>query len=333
MDLVGESKEILEVKESIAMAAKSIAPTLIYGETGTGKELVAEEIYKQSNLKGNFVRVNCAAIQDSLLESELFGHVKGAFTGAYIQKIGKLRLAHDGLLFLDEITNMSPAIQAKILRAVEYQIFEPVGGVEQIEVNVRIITATNVNILDEIVNTNFRNDLYYRIGVIVIMIPPLRERIDDVPLLISHFVSKLNTLYNKDITSISPEAMSLLQAYHWPGNVRELKNVVERAVLCTTGSRITEKEVTLSPLLKNDQVITHNLSSKDIIKDTVHHLSHNGYKGRLVDAIDDFEETWMRQVLAEHNGVQKEAAKSLGISPRVLCYKMTKYGKKKEKET
>jgi len=238
-ELIGNSEQILKVKQAIAQAAKTNVRVFIYGENGTGKELVARMIYKNSERKDKpFVDINCAAIPEDLIESELFGHEKGAFTGAIERRIGKFEQANGGTLFLDEICDMSLSTQAKVLRVIEEQQLTRVGGTEKIAIDVRIIAATNIDPLQAIKEGKFREDLYYRLNVIPIIMPPLRERITDIPLLLDHFLKKTieaNQLEPKVFTSA---AIELLSQYNWPGNVRELKNVVERLVILTNDTKI-----------------------------------------------------------------------------------------------
>jgi len=238
-ELIGNSEQILKVKQAIAQAAKTNVRVFIYGENGTGKELVARMIYKNSERKDKpFVDINCAAIPEDLIESELFGHEKGAFTGAIERRIGKFEQANGGTLFLDEICDMSLSTQAKVLRVIEEQQLTRVGGTEKIAIDVRIIAATNIDPLQAIKEGKFREDLYYRLNVIPIIMPPLRERITDIPLLLDHFLKKTieaNQLEPKVFTSA---AIELLSQYNWPGNVRELKNVVERLAILTNDTKI-----------------------------------------------------------------------------------------------
>ena len=322
---IGESEPLRKAIAEAVHIAKSNAPVLLVGETGVGKELFTEMIHQKSNrCHGPLVKVNCAAIQDTLLESDLFGHEKGSFTGAFAKKIGKLQAAHTGTVFLDEISNMSLAIQAKVLRALEYQQFEPVGGNTTIEVDIRIISATNKNLKPLINEGKFRNDLFFRLGVMIINIPPLRERDNDIIILARHFAQVFKNTYEKNIIAISNEAIKTLIKYHWPGNIRELRNVIERAVLFCEESEITEEHIYIEDYTLNE--------SKNTIEYTVDKLRHNGYYGKMTDALNIIEKTWMLKSLKENNFVQKDVAKDLGISRRVVCYKMTLYdlgGKKK----
>ena len=238
-EIVGTSEVIRRLKEQIALAAPTNGWVLITGENGTGKELVARQIHLQSRrAERPFVEVNCAAIPEELIESELFGHEKGAFTGAIAQKRGKFELAHTGTIFLDEIADMSLKTQAKILRILQEHKFERVGGTETIEVDVRVIAATNKSLEKEIAAGRFREDLYYRLAVIPFRVAPLRERREDIPVLVSAFAREFCAESGVREKTIQPRAMSLLQSYPWPGNVRELRNLVERLVLMTPGPRV-----------------------------------------------------------------------------------------------
>jgi two-component system nitrogen regulation response regulator NtrX len=243
-EIVGNSPEILQLKEQIKIVGPTNGWVLIAGENGTGKELVAREIH-QTSLRADkpFVEVNCAAIPEELIESELFGHEKGSFTGALTKRRGKFDVANEGTIFLDEIADMSLKTQAKILRILQEQKFERVGGAEMIFVDVRVIAATNRDLRGEIQKGLFREDLYYRLNVIPIAVPPLRERKTDIAILVEHFIGEFCLENNKETKKISPEAMNLLVSYSWPGNVRELKNVVERMVIMTRGPVIEAKDV------------------------------------------------------------------------------------------
>ncbi|RMD50967.1 MAG: sigma-54-dependent Fis family transcriptional regulator, partial [Ignavibacteria bacterium] len=238
-DIIGESKKIRQIIETVDRIAQTDARVLITGENGTGKELVARRIHKQSARKDfPIVEVNCAAIPNELIESELFGHEKGAFTGAVQQRIGKFEQADKGTLFLDEIGDMSLQAQAKVLRAIEEGIIERVGGNKQISVDVRIIAATNKNLEEEIEKGNFREDLYHRLNVIPIYVPPLRERKEDIPLLVDHFTKKFCSQNNYPLKSFTDDALELLKNLSWKGNVRELRNIIERIVIMLPEEKI-----------------------------------------------------------------------------------------------
>ncbi len=229
--LIGRSKKMLQIYELVQQVAPTKASVLITGETGTGKEEIAEAIHKLSQRKGKLVKVNCAALTETLLESELFGHEKGAFTGAIKTKLGRFELANDGTLFLDEIGDVSQNIQVKLLRVLQTKQFERVGAEQSISVDVRIIAATNKDLLEKIKEGSFREDLYFRLNVIHIHMPPLRERTEDIPLLVKYFIDKYSKEHGRNINGVNPKALKFLMAYSWPGNVRELMNVIENMVI------------------------------------------------------------------------------------------------------
>ncbi|MBI3932851.1 MAG: sigma-54-dependent Fis family transcriptional regulator [Acidobacteria bacterium] len=242
--MVGESAGLRALRAEIAQAAPSNGRVLIYGENGTGKELVARNIHVGSlRADGPFVEVNCAAIPEELIESELFGHTRGAFTGALTTKKGKFELADGGTLFLDEVGDMSLKTQAKVLRVLQEQKVEPVGGTSSITVDVRVIAATNKRLENEIRKAAFREDLYFRLNVIPFQVPPLRDRREDVPLLARHFIAELSAEYGKRPKDLAAEALDVLLAHHWPGNVRELRNIIERLVIMTPGDRIEARHL------------------------------------------------------------------------------------------
>lgn len=243
-DILGKSKAIKIILELIDKVAPLETRVLITGENGTGKELVARAIHKKSERKDKpFIEVNCAAIPNELIESELFGHEKGSFTGAVSQRIGKFELANKGIIFLDEIGDMSLQAQAKVLRAIEEGRIERVGGGKKIEVDVRIIAATNKNLLEEIQKGNFREDLYHRLNVIPINVPPLRERVEDIPILVEHFSKEITTKHKKPPVHFSDDAIKILQAQPWTGNVRELRNIVERIIIIVNKREISAKDI------------------------------------------------------------------------------------------
>lgn len=297
-EIIGKSKAIVEIKRSIAQASRSNSRVFIYGENGTGKELVAQAIYQNSKRKDKpFVEVNCAAIPKELIESELFGHEKGAFTGASEQRIGKFEQANKGTLFLDEICDMSLATQASVLRVLQEQRFSRVGGTGSIDVDVRIIAATNIPPEQAIKEGRFREDLYYRLNVVPMNIPPLRKRPEDIPLLIEHFIKETIEENQLPPKSFSNQTIELLKYYAWPGNIRELKNVVER--LC---------------VLSLDDEITYETA--------IQHLSDPGnrplvegiaVKGDLKSAREEFEKNYITAALRQNEKNVSRAAKFLGI--------------------
>ena len=303
--IVGKSRALAEVIRRIELVSATRSTVLITGETGTGKELVARAIHHRSaehNLP--FVKVNCAAIPETLLESELFGHVKGAFTGAMGTKKGKFGLANRGSIFLDEIGTMSVGLQAKLLRVLQEREIEPLGAERTESVDVRVIAATNRSLPGLVAEGLFRDDLFYRLHVIPIVVPALRERADDIPMLVEHFVEKHATLCGKPIDALEDGVVALLQAYHWPGNVRELENTIERAVVLTTGSTIRRDAVTVDATMRAP---TTNVTSL-----------------KLRQNIEWVECETIRRAL-EMSTAKGQAARLLGISPRALSYYLAKY--------
>jgi Nif-specific regulatory protein len=306
-EMVGNSSLMREIFRQIGQVATSPTNVLIRGETGTGKELIARAIHMKSMVKdGPFIAVNCAALPESLLESELFGHEKGSFTGAVAQRIGRFEAADGGTLFLDEIGEMPPHAQGRLLRAIQERVIQRVGGTLDIHVNARLICATNRDLEADVKDGRFREDLYYRINVFTIVLPPLRNRGADVLLLADHFVKKYSKVHNKTINRISTPAIDMLSAYHWPGNVRELENVLERAVLVAAGDTVEGHD--LPPTLQ----------MKDISQAGVR---NNTFEG-LVAA---YEHELIVDALKDSRGNQTEAAKLLGTTKRVIQYKITKF--------
>jgi two-component system nitrogen regulation response regulator NtrX len=242
--IIGESVPMKALRQQLSLMAATNGRVLIYGESGTGKELVAHALHALSARAAEpFVEVNCAAIPEELIESELFGHIKGSFTGAHEDKIGKFQKADAGTLFLDEVGDMSLRTQAKVLRALEEQRFEPVGGPGSVQVDVRVVAATNKNLEEEIERGNFREDLFYRLNVIPFAVPPLRDRREDIPLLADYFLREFTTAYGRKPKELTPEAYAVLAEYHWPGNVRELKNLIERIVILNPQVRVDARHI------------------------------------------------------------------------------------------
>lgn len=308
-DLVGNSKEMKEVFGQIFQVADSNATVLIHGETGTGKELVARAIHRNSpRASGPFVEVNCAAMPDTLIESELFGHEKGAFTGAHQRRSGRFEEANSGTIFLDEVGELSPLAQAKLLRVLQERQFQPLGTARMVKVNVRIIVATNRNLEKESAAGTFRPDLYYRLNVFPIYMPPLRERCSDIIMLSDFFVEKYAGQLNKTITRISTPAIDLLLAYHWPGNVRELENCIERATLLADGDTI--ESVHLPPSLQMKVIAPQGKKQQ----------------GKLSSLINTYERSLIVDALKDASGNQSKAARILGTTKRIVQYKVEKYG-------
>jgi len=307
-EIIGNSEAIKKVFSFVEQVADKESTILVQGESGTGKELIARAIHRKSKRADHpFIRVNCGVLNDNLLESELFGHEKGSFTGAVKQKKGRFELADKGTLFLDEVGDISPAMQVKLLRVLQEGEFERVGGEITLKTDVRIIAASNKELQKLIVDGKFREDLFYRISVIPIVLPSLRARKDDIPLLVNYFLQKLslkNRIERKEITN---EGMKLLINYSWPGNIRELENLIERLSVISEGKEI-------DPLL-----IGSHLSSNFTIS--------NGYSNLpLDDAVCAFEKNLIIQAMKKSDGVKNRAAKMLGVSTSVLYYKLEKYG-------
>lgn len=303
-EILGASERIARLKQQIAQAAPTNGWVLITGENGTGKELVARQIHLQSRRVAEpFVEVNCAAIPEELIESELFGHEKGAFTGAIARKLGKFELAHRGTLFLDEIADMSLKTQAKVLRVLQESKFERVGGNEPIEVDVRVIAATNKDLEKEIAAGSFREDLYYRLAVIPFHVPALRERSEDIPVLARAFVAEFCTEAGAKIKALAPRALEVLQGYSWPGNVRELRNLMERLVLMTPGARI----------------------QPDDLPDSMRGAAPRedaGPTATLEDARRAFEREFLLAKLREHGGNVSRTAEAVGLARESLSRKI-----------
>ncbi|MFV0423248.1 sigma-54-dependent transcriptional regulator [Oleidesulfovibrio sp.] len=312
LNIVGGSPAMLRVLDFIRQAGPSEATVLIMGESGTGKELIAEALHEASVRQGKpLVKVNCAALPGNLLESELFGYVKGAFTGAVKDKPGRFQLARGGTLFLDEIGEMPVELQAKLLRALQERVIEPLGAIKPVEVDVRIIAATNRDLRKAVEGGEFREDLFFRLNVLEVISPPLREHIDDIPLLVSRLMDKLSRKNRKEVRSVSPEFLDALIAYSWPGNVRELENVLERALILSR-SDILGPESLPAQLLEG--------SSK---RET---QAHSGALLPAVPSFDEAERDTLLKALDAHGGHREKTADALGISRRTLQYKLKKFG-------
>jgi len=310
--MVGESATIRNLRDQVAMAAPTNGRVLIYGENGTGKELVARGIHTQSKRRSaQFVEVNCAAIPEELIESELFGHVRGAFTGAVADRRGKFEAADGGTLFLDEIGDMTLKTQAKVLRVLQEQTMEAVGGTSRIRVDVRVVAATNKDLQAEIKAGQFREDLYFRLNVIPIFVPPLRERQEDIQLLADHFMAELAQEYGRRLKRVDTGAIRTLERYTWPGNVRELRNVVERLMIMVPGDTIT----------------TSDLSFLDVsLMPATPPPAGSPEKMTLHEARDRFERDLILRTLAEQQGNMSRTADVLGVERSNLYRKMKSFG-------
>lgn len=309
-EIVGRSPRMEEVFSLVRKSAETDSTVLIYGESGTGKELVARAIHYNSARKDKpFIKVNCAALTETLLESELFGHEKGAFTGAIRTRKGRFELADSGTLFLDEIGELSPNLQVKLLRVLQEREFERVGGEVTLTVDTRLIAATNQDLQRAIKNGRFREDLYYRLHIIPIVLPPLRERRDDIPLLADFFIKRLEKELGKTGRRITPEAMAFLQAYDWPGNVRELENVIERALVLSSGTELTISDFSMLDIHSR----LPSLSLEDI--------EQQG----LETALEKIEKNLIELALQKAQGNKSEAARLLGVKTSAFFYKLDKY--------
>jgi two-component system nitrogen regulation response regulator NtrX len=309
--LVGESYAIQQLREQVKMAAPTNGRVLIFGENGTGKELVARSIHAMSRRRtGPFVEVNCAAIPEELIESELFGHVRGAFTGAVADRRGKFELAHGGTIFLDEIADMSLKTQAKVLRVLQEQVLTAVGGSRDTRVDARVLAATNKDLTQEIRTGRFREDLYFRLNVVPIFVPPLRDREDDVPLLAEHFMALLAREYGRRPKAFERDAITALQQYSWPGNVRELRNMVERLMIMVPGDRITSRDLSF---LEASSPAAPDEARPSVITP-------------LHDARDQFERDYILRALAQQQGNISRTAEVLGVERSNLYRKMKAFG-------
>ena len=310
--MIGESYAMVKLREHVAMAAPTNGRVLIFGENGTGKELVARTIHAMSRRRsGPFVEVNCAAIPEELIESELFGHVRGSFTGAVADRRGKFELAHGGTIFLDEIGDMSVKTQAKVLRVLQEQVMEPVGGSVQIRVDARVLAATNKDLLVEIKAGRFREDLFFRLNVVPIFVPSLRERSGDIPLLADHFMAMLAREYGRRPKTFEADAIAALQRYSWPGNVRELRNLVERLMIMVPGDRVCVRDLSF---------LDHGVDAG---------ARPDGPEGpieRLHEARDEFERRHILRALAAQHGNISRTADVLGVERSNLYRKMRAFG-------
>ena len=309
--IVGQGPAMQQIYKTVGRVAASDATVLITGETGTGKDLVANVIHASSSRRtGPMVSVNCAALPDTLLESELFGHEKGAYTGAMTQRKGRFELANNGSIFLDEVGELSHTAQRKLLRVLQIGEFERVGGTATVKVNVRVITATNRDLQEEVDRNNFREDLFYRLNVITVHMPPLRERKEDIPLLVEHFLDKYRYTLASPPTRISEEAMDRLMGYDWPGNVRQLENEIQRAVVLSQGKVITSQLLSLEPGRTSSQVDLADRVRKGV---------------PMADVMQDVELMLVSEALRQCDGDRQEAAQRLGVTMTALQSKIKQF--------
>jgi two-component system NtrC family response regulator len=310
-NIIGKSKSMLKIYDLIDKVAQSKASVLITGPSGTGKELIAKAIHYDSIRKDRpFISINCGALTETLLESELFGHERGAFTGAVSMKKGRFELADAGTLFLDEVGDMPPALQVKLLRVIQEMEFERVGGTRTIKVDVRVLSASNRDIKKDVANGLFREDLFYRLNVIHIEVPPLKERSEDIRLLVNHFIAKYREDEGKEKIELSPEVWKTLFSYSWPGNIRELENVIERAVVLNPGGSVSMEDLPDHLIKREEELDVERFIPMD---------------APLQKTLEQIEEKLIRRALEECNHVQSQAAEMLGISRHVMNYKMNKY--------
>ncbi|HWB09326.1 MAG TPA: sigma-54 dependent transcriptional regulator [Pirellulales bacterium] len=330
--LIGNGPAMQKVYERTRLVSKSNASVLLLGETGTGKELIAKAVHQLSPRgSGPFVRVNCGALSESLLESELFGHVRGAFTGALENRTGRFEAAHTGTIFLDEINSTTPKLQVKLLRVLQEREFERVGDTQTVRVDTRVIAASNRDLLDEVEAERFREDLYYRLNVVPIHLPPLRDRREDIPELIGHFLNIYNEENDRYVVHIEPRAMEALQDYHWPGNVRELQNYIERAVVLATGDEMTCDLLPESvlgqrrPTNRRLNEVDPEILAQELVQQVVAAAGPQGEDlyNKIVNRV---ERELFAQVLANCDNVQIKAAARLGINRNTLHKKLKEYG-------
>jgi two-component system NtrC family response regulator len=312
-NIIGKSKALQTVLNIMRKVADTPTTVLVTGESGTGKELIARGLHNASSRsKAPFVSINCAAVPENLLESELFGYERGAFTGAVSMREGKFEFADAGTIFLDEVGEMAPGLQVKLLRVLQEHEFQRIGGNKDIKVDIRLIAATNKDLKEEVENGRFREDLFFRLNVVHIEVPPLRERRDDIPFLVAHFLERFRERLRRDVRDVHPDVMSALFRYSWPGNVRELENVIERAVVLCKDKTILPED--LPPEIRESHEIEEGVD-----------LLISWEKG-LAETLDAIEERMIRQALEKSNQVQAQAAKMLGVSRSNLQYKLKKYG-------
>ena len=313
-NFIGKSRQMLDIFDTIRKAAEGVSTVLVTGESGTGKELVARAIHDESPRRnGPFVSVNCGAIPETLMESELFGHAKGAFTGAVADTVGLFSAAAAGTLFLDEITEVPPSVQVKLLRAIQEREIRRVGDTRDLKVDVRLIAASNRDVAKAVADGALREDLFYRLNVIPVHLPPLRERREDIPPLVAHFVPRLSAELGRPVRSVTPEALAILEHYHWPGNVRELENVIERALVLGSGDTLE------ASALPSDLGLPRNVQEKPV------EIPEEGLD--LEATLSQIEQRYIQIALARTGGVQTRAAELLRVSFRQFRYKLQKYAR------
>ena len=329
--IIGATPQMKGIYDLVRRVAATDSTVLIQGESGTGKELIARSIHNQSSrVSESFLSVNCGAFSENLLESELFGHVKGSFTSAISDKKGLLEVANKGTFFLDEVSELSSALQVKLLRVIETREFMPVGSTEHKRADSRFIAATNTDLQEQVKNGNFRDDLFYRLNVISIMLPPLRERKDDIPLLVGYFIAKYNKVMKKDVKGLSDDAMESLIGYSWPGNIRELENVIQRGMALNEGTIINQKNLNLMPAIR---LPGRPADIKKQLERSAPDVSGAYNEGvvippggiKLEQKVEGLERDFIKAALQQSQWSQASAARLLGLNVRTLRYKINKY--------
>ncbi len=325
-NIIAKSAEMQEVLAAVERVAPTNSTVLLGGESGVGKDMIARAIHQHSRRSGGpFIKINCTAIPENLLESELFGYEKGAFTGAAAAKPGKFELANQGTIFLDEIGDMPGTLQAKLLRVLQEREFERLGGTKTIRVDVRVVAATNQDLRVALEQGTFREDLYYRLNVVPISIPPLREHKEDIPYLVDHFIIRFRESSGKPISGVSPQAMKLLSDFHWPGNVRELENILERAMVMASGEKIEVEDIRLDIGARPEGGTNHTLCA----------VAANGSLLPLLPEgmkLEQFEDEIIKEALNRAGGNKSQAARLLGITRNALRYRLSKIGVPDEPE-
>jgi len=332
-ELIGSAPAMQEVYRLVRQVARSNASVLLLGETGTGKELIAGAIHCLSpRASGPFIRVNCGALAENLLESELFGHVRGAFTGAIDNRIGRFEAAHTGTIFLDEVNSTTPKLQVKLLRVLQEHEFERVGDTQTIRVDTRVIAASNCDLVDEIAAGRFREDLYYRLNVVTVFVPPLRDHAEDIPELVAHFMRLYNEQNNRHVPHITPEAMRALEQYRWPGNVRELQNYIERAIVLAPGDELSCALLPEAVLGRQTPRIGRAIDLETSASALVQQgIAEAGPRAENLHAqiVNRVERELIVQVMSRCENVQIKAAAMLGMNRNTLHKKLKQHGLEK----